>query len=151
MLETALAGLAVRFVPVLGADAGMSASLRAGIGAVHGSTDAVIVSLADQPTMRPESYQRVASTWSGTGAAIVTPRYLSTTSPAHPTLFDARVFDELSELTGDVGARAVIARDPGRVALATMDWSAPRDIDTVSDLAQVEAELRVLSKLDREQ
>jgi hypothetical protein len=36
----------------------------------------------------------------------------------------------------------VIARDPTRVAAATIDWAAPRDIDTIDDLAMVEAEMQ---------
>ena len=140
--EAALAGLPVRLVTAVEAAQGMSASLRTGVEAVKGSVDAIVVALADQPTMRPEAYRRVVSAWITSGAAIVSPRYLPTPVPAHPTLFAASVLDELIGLTGDVGARSVIARDPSRVTVAEMEWPAPRDIDTVADLMHVEAELR---------
>ena len=140
-LERALDGLAVRTIHAPDAGDGMSASLRRGVQAVQGSVDALIVALGDQPTIRPDAYRRVAATWARTGAAIVTPLYPSTTAPAHPTLFAATVFEELTTLSGDVGARSVIARSPARVATASMDWPAPHDIDTPDDLHRVAAEL----------
>ena len=141
-IEAAVAGLDVRVVQALDATDGISASLRCGVELVSDHADAVIVALGDQPTMRADAYQRVVDAWRATGAAIVVPRYPSTTAPSHPTLFHATVFAELRALTGDVGARAVIARDPARVAVATIDWAAPRDIDTIDDLAVVEAEMQ---------
>ena len=141
-IEAAVAGLDVRVAQALDATDGMSASLRRGVELVSDHADAVIVALGDQPTMRSDAYQRVVAVWRATGAPIVVPRYPSTTAPSHPTLFDATVFAELRALTGDVGARAVIARDPTRVAVATIDWAAPRDIDTIDDLALVEAEMQ---------
>jgi molybdenum cofactor cytidylyltransferase len=141
-IEAAVAGLDVPVVQALDATAGMSASLRRGVELVSDQADAVVVSLGDQPTMRPDAYRRVVATWRATSAPIVIPRYPSTMAPSHPTLFDATVFAELRALTGDVGARAVIARDPTRVAAATIDWAAPRDIDTIDDLAMVAAEMQ---------
>jgi molybdenum cofactor cytidylyltransferase len=141
-IETAVAGLDVRVVQAVDATDGVSASLRRGVDVVSDQAHAVIVALGDQPMMRPDTYRRVVATWQATGAPIVIPRYPSTTAPSHPTLFDATVFGELRALTGDVGARAVIARDPTRVAAATIDWAAPRDIDTIDDLAMVEAEMQ---------
>jgi molybdenum cofactor cytidylyltransferase len=48
-------------------------------------------------------------------------------------LFAASVFAELLELTGDRGARAVIERDPSRLAVVDIDFPMPRDIDTPED------------------
>ena len=141
-VEAAIAGLPLRTIRAEDFADGMSASLRRGVTALRETVDAVVVALADQPTLRPEAFRRVVAAWIETGAAIVTPRYRSSAAPAHPACFSAAVFDELLELRGDVGARAVIARDPDRVAVVSMDWSAPRDIDTVDDLALVAAELR---------
>ena len=61
-----------------------------------------------------------------------------------PTLFSAAVYDELLALRGDVGARAVVIRDPSRVAAAALEWPAPRDVDTQDDLAAVIEELSAL-------
>src|SRR5687767_1765770 len=141
LVDAALAGLPVRSVHASDYADGMASSLRRGVEAARDTADAIVVTLADQPSMRPEAYRRVVATWASTGAALVVPRYADAMVPGHPTLFAASVFEELLDLRGDVGARAVIARDPARVASAPIEWSAPRDIDTVEDLAQVTAEL----------
>jgi molybdenum cofactor cytidylyltransferase len=147
-VEAAISDLAIRAVRATDFADGMSASLRAGVNAVRGTVDALIVALADQPTVRPDAFRRVVAEWIATGAAIVTPRYRESTAPAHPTLFSSSVFDELLELQGDTGARSVISRAPDRVAVAAMDWPAPRDIDTADDLDRVAAELRQRATAD---
>ena len=137
----ALRGLNVRIAHEPSFADGMAASLARGVQTLQGSVDAVLVSLGDQPGMRPDAYRRVAARWRETAATIVIPRYAGSEAPAHPVLFGAAVFDELCALSGDVGARSVIARDVSRVAEAAFDWPAPRDVDTPEDLALVHAEL----------
>jgi molybdenum cofactor cytidylyltransferase len=104
-------------------------------------TDAVLIALGDQPGMRPDAYRRVVSRWLETRASIVVPIYAGSSTPAHPILFSGAVYDELLALRGDVGARAVVTRDPSRVAEAELQWPAPRDVDTQDDLAGVIDEL----------
>jgi len=65
----------------------------------------------------------------------VAPRYRGT--PGHPVLFDHSVFAELRALDGDRGARAVIERDPSRVAIVEVDAPPPGDVDTPEDLARL--------------
>ena len=48
-------------------------------------------------------------------------------------LFHRRVFPELLALSGDVGARAVLERDPSRVVLVAFDLPMPPDVDTPED------------------
>jgi molybdenum cofactor cytidylyltransferase len=147
-VEAAISDLPVRTVRAGDFADGMSASLRAGLNAVRGTVDALIVALADQPTVRPDAFRRVVAEWIATGASIVTPRYRESTAPAHPTLFSSAVFDELLELQGDTGARSVIGRVSDRVAVAVMDWPPPRDVDTADDLERVAAELRQRATAD---
>jgi CTP:molybdopterin cytidylyltransferase MocA len=120
----------------------MSASLKYGVQALR-EADAIVVALGDQPGLRPDAIRRVVSRWRETGAAIVVPRYESDDRPAHPVLFASSVYHELIALEGDVGARSVIAREPGRVAVAALDWAAPRDVDTSDDLKLAAEELTV--------
>jgi molybdenum cofactor cytidylyltransferase len=119
---------------------GMAVSLRRGVETLRSSVGAVIVALGDQPTVRPDAYRRIVAAWRESRSAIVVPRYRGPAVPAHPTLFDASTFDELLGLSGDVGARSVVTRDPTRVAQVELDWPAPRDIDTPADLAVVARE-----------
>jgi CTP:molybdopterin cytidylyltransferase MocA len=53
-------------------------------------------------------------------------------------LLDRRVLDEASNVSGDVGARDLIARDPERVAFVDVNADPPRDVDTVDDLSALE-------------
>jgi CTP:molybdopterin cytidylyltransferase MocA len=47
------------------------------------------------------------------------------------------VFDELRALDGDAGARAVVRRDPARVAVVRVDAPMPPDVDTPEDYARL--------------
>jgi CTP:molybdopterin cytidylyltransferase MocA len=49
-------------------------------------------------------------------------------------LFDRAVFDELTLLEGDVGAKSVISRSPERVAFVDMSAPQPIDVDEPGDL-----------------
>ena len=132
-VQDALVGLPVRVVYEPRFADGMAYSLRRGIEAL-GTADAVVVALGDQPGLSPDAYRRVAERWLESRAAIVVPRYAGSIAPAHPELFDAALFPELLALDGDVGARAVIARDASRVVEVAIEWPAPRDVDTIEDL-----------------
>ena len=140
-VTVALDGLHVRIAHEPAFADGMAVSLARGVEALQGSVDAILVSLGDQPGMRPDAFRRVADRWRDTAAQIVIPRYAGSEAPAHPVLFDGVVLDELRALRGDVGARSVIARDASRVVEVALDWPAPRDVDTPEDLALVHVEL----------
>ena len=139
-VASSLDGLSVDIVYAPAFAEGMSASLKRGVEALR-DAEAIVVALGDQPGLRPDAIRRVVSRWRETRAAIVIPRYDSSDHPAHPVLFAASVHDELVTLHGDLGARSVIASDPGRVAVAALDWAAPRDVDTADDLKVAAAEL----------
>ena len=47
------------------------------------------------------------------------------------------LFPELCALSGDRGARGVIERDAGRVALVPFDVPMPPDLDTPDDYARL--------------
>ena len=119
---------------------GMAASLKRGVETLAAAS-AVVVTLGDQPGLRPEAIRRVVERWRETHAQIVIPRYAGDDRPAHPVLFARSVFRELLALDGDVGARSVILREPGRVAVVALDWPAPRDVDTVEDVKLAAADL----------
>jgi molybdenum cofactor cytidylyltransferase len=133
-VEQALDGLPVRVVREPAFADGMALSLRRGVVALARDVDAILISLGDQPSMRPDAYREVASRWSASRSPIVVPRYADGTGPAHPVLFAAEIFAELLALEGDTGARSTITRDPSRVAEAALPWPAPRDVDTPEDL-----------------
>lgn len=106
---------------------GMATSLVAGLAACA-DAKAVIVALADQPGLAPEVVRRLLDAWR-TGAPLAVPVHEGRTG--HPVLFDARLFDELRALTGDVGAREVVRRHWAEAA--RVDAAPLRDLDTPAD------------------
>ena len=58
--------------------------------------------------------------------------------PGHPRLFDRRLEPDLLRLTGDTGARDLLAADPGRVRRVEVgDLGSDADIDVEADLERV--------------
>jgi molybdenum cofactor cytidylyltransferase len=118
-------------------DQGQSSSLRAGLEALAPATEAIVVGLGDQPTVPRMVVPGLIRRWRETGQPVVAPRYAD--GRGNPVLFAATLFPELRAVTGDQGARAVIARDPGRVALLELEEPMPPDVDTPEDLARLRA------------
>jgi molybdenum cofactor cytidylyltransferase len=146
-VRAALDGLPVRFARNPRPDDGLSGSLRAGITALSADTEAVIVALGDQPVMRRTVLPALIARFHRGDAAIVAARYAGVQGT--PVLFSRTVFAELSALTGDQGARAVVERDPGRTAFVDLPDAMPRDVDTPGDLDALRRELP-LADADRQ-
>jgi molybdenum cofactor cytidylyltransferase len=131
-VTTALGGLPVQSVPCAEYASGQSASLRAGIAALGAEVAAVVVLLADQPFVTAAIVEALVTEWRASGAAIVAPIYRGVRG--NPVLFDRAVWGELLAVTGDKGAREVIAADAGRVRTVAFDDDRPlADIDTPAE------------------
>lgn len=130
-VQEALAGLPVRTVVNPRFAEGLSTSLRAGLAALDPDTEAVVVTLGDQPLVDPEVTRRLVAAYRARGAPVVVARYRD--GRGHPVLFAASVFPELQAASGDEGGRAVIARVPERVVEVPVDAPAPADVDTPED------------------
>jgi molybdenum cofactor cytidylyltransferase len=128
-VEEALAGLPVTAVRNPDAGAGMGASLACGARALPVDLDAVLVALGDMPDLAPRHIAALLDEFDPeAGAAILRPRFEG--RPGHPVLFAAAYFDELATLSGDEGARAVIAAHPEAFrAVAVDDPAVCRDLD----------------------
>jgi molybdenum cofactor cytidylyltransferase len=138
MIRTVLAPLDVRFVANPRPEAGQGTSIAAGAAALGAGTEAAIVALGDQPRVPAEIVPALIGTWRRTGQAIVAPVYRGVQGT--PVLFDAAVFPELIALTGDAGARGVVAARPERVARVSVDHDMPADVDTPEDFARLHVE-----------
>jgi molybdenum cofactor cytidylyltransferase len=114
-----------------GAAEGMGTSLAAGVRAAA-DADGWVVALADMPFIRAETIRAVVGALEG-GAAIAAPAYRG--QRGHPVGFGKSCFEELSALSGDHGARELLARHRASLTLCeTDDPGALRDIDRPSDL-----------------
>ena len=127
----ALAGLAVELVANPNAAAGQSTSVRAGIVALPPGAEAALIALGDQPFLPEDVIPRLCDALRSMNKPIAAPRYRD--GIGNPVLFGAAVFPELLALDGDRGARSVVERDLGRVALVDFDLPMPQDLDTPED------------------
>lgn len=110
---------------------GMASSIRAGVARLPSSCDAVLVMVVDQVAVTTEDLKRLVSAWRRQPEYIVAARYGMTTGV--PAIFPRSTFSDLQSLRGDVGARALMQRNPDRVVRVPMP-SAAIDIDTPEDL-----------------
>ena len=106
---------------------GMSASLRAGLGALPGTDEGVIV-LADQPNVSPAAVARVRSAPGPAARAV----YGGT--PAHPVVIRRPLLERAGELSGDAGFRDLLGE---AAEVECSDLGDPHDIDTRDDLEVV--------------
>jgi molybdenum cofactor cytidylyltransferase len=142
-IRSALTGFDARFVVNPHADRGMGSSIACGVSALAPDTTAALIALADEPMAGRAALLRTVERYEAGGVSIVAPTYRGVSG--HPVLFDRSTFDELLALSGDRGARAVVERDPGRVAVVEMNEMQPIDVDTPADLARVTAQAQFIT------
>jgi molybdenum cofactor cytidylyltransferase len=134
-LRMALDGLDVRLVVNPRPEAGQGTSIAAGVAALPPETEAVVVTLGDQPRLPPRLVADVLATFRREGKPIAAAVFQGTQGT--PVVFAASLFDELRALDGDAGARAVVRRDPGRLAALHVDTPMPPDVDTPDDYTRL--------------
>lgn len=91
-----------------------------------------VIALADMPYIKPDTIEAIAHA-TNAGAAIVAPVYQG--KRGHPVGFCAKFRNELEQLTGDEGARAILKRHADQIELLECnDPGVLADIDTPQDL-----------------
>lgn len=109
---------------------GQASSLRAGIdAAAEGSEPVAVVLLADQPGVPPDAVRAVVAAVQQ-GATAARTRYDD--GPSHPVAFARTVWRRLSQLSGDRGARDLLAEL--HVAQVEAAGPTPLDVDTPTGL-----------------
>jgi nicotine blue oxidoreductase len=107
---------------------GMGASLRCGLDALLGETEAAVVVLADGPDLSPEAIDRVIEPWREGDADVIAASYGGVRG--HPVLLARSVWKDVP----DEGARAL---DP--LLVPCDDLGHPGDVDYPEDLRPREA------------
>jgi molybdenum cofactor cytidylyltransferase len=133
-VRAALTGLAVKLVHNPDFADGMSTSLRAGVAAA-GAVDAALICLGDMPRLEPRHLDAVIDAYrTGDPDEIIVPT--CDRKRGNPVLWPRSYFPEIAELSGDVGARALIDRHADQVRLLAIDDPAILvDVDTPAALA----------------
>lgn len=125
-------GLPVSLIVNNNWESGVSSSIRVGLQnllLLEPGIDAVMITLCDQPLVNSEKIGRFIEEFERSNAAIIAAKYDEILGV--PALFSREMFDELSNLTGDKGARDLI-----RLTDATFTIDLPEaafDIDTPDD------------------
>jgi molybdenum cofactor cytidylyltransferase len=131
-VRDALDGLGFTFVENPAYETGQSTSVRAGIEALAGVAGAV-VALGDMPFVSPASVTALVAAYrAGLGTALAA---ACDGRRGNPVLFDARYFDALTGVSGDVGGRKILLTGGDSVLVETGDRGVLRDVDTPADLA----------------
>jgi molybdenum cofactor cytidylyltransferase len=115
-------------------DDGLSSSLRVGLDAAaeDPATDAVLIVLGDQPSLRPDVVRSVLAAALTTDRPFVRARYASDDAP-NPVLVRRSGWAAAAGLSGDRGLGPLLAAHPDLVAEVAVAGSNP-DIDTPADL-----------------
>lgn len=116
---------------------GMSTSMRLGlefltsidISPGSSSPDSALIMLGDQPLITSQIINKLIQARHTTGKRIIAPLYDD--KRGSPVLFDASLFPELLEVTGDEGGRSVLERHRQEVSTVEVgNAMANYDIDT---------------------
>jgi molybdenum cofactor cytidylyltransferase len=141
-IRAALGGRPIAFVEAETYADGLAASLRAGIASVPAEAAAAIVCLGDMPLVTGRAIDRLLAAYDpDEGRSIVLPTHQG--RQGNPILWDRRYFPEILALSGDSGARKLLAFHMEQVTEVALDHDAVlRDFDTVDSLATLPERLR---------
>ena len=140
-VETALAGLPVRFAHNPDYAEGLGSSLKAGIAAVPKEADGAIVCLGDMPQVDAPLIDKLLAAFDPEkGALVVVPSIEG--RRGNPVVWARRFFPDLMAVQGDVGARHLIGSYAEAVAeVPVAGQGALTDVDTPESLSAVKAEI----------
>jgi len=110
---------------------GMGHSIAAGVVAC-GDAEGWLILPADMPMVQPSSLLAVAAALAQYPVAFAQHRGRR----GHPVGFSAELYSELKDLTGDEGARRIVARYPSQ-AVELNDPGVLIDVDTAEDLQRL--------------
>jgi CTP:molybdopterin cytidylyltransferase MocA len=111
---------------------GLASSLQAGLAAVPPGTDAVLVTLVDQPGVDERALRRLLRAWRARPGAAAAAAYGG--QPGAPAVLPRRYWRAIRALRGDAGARSLLRG--GEITAVPMP-EAELDVDTPADVARL--------------
>lgn len=124
-MRAAVSDLPITLVENAMPERGISRSVALGLGAVHGSAEAALIGVADQPFLTADALGQLIRAFQP--GRIVVASYQD--HRGSPAIFDRRFFPELLALDGDRGGQVVIDKHPGDVIDVDLPPEMGRDID----------------------
>ncbi|MGH6825539.1 nucleotidyltransferase family protein [Methyloceanibacter sp.] len=117
---------------------GMSTSLRTGLVALPADSDGALILLGDMPEVEGQVLGALMTVFAATGRrAICVPARNG--RRGNPVLWGAAYFAEMMTISGDIGAKQLMARHQEHVTeVAVGSDGIFADVDTPSDLARIE-------------
>jgi molybdenum cofactor cytidylyltransferase len=134
-ITAALRGLDVTIVNNPDFEQGLSTSLRAGLAALPPDCEGVVILLGDMPQIEPSDIGALIVAAKDRNAICVP---VNAGKVGNPILWGAAYFPEMMQLTGDAGAKQLLAKHPE--CIVEVPIASDRiftDIDTPSDLARL--------------
>jgi CTP:molybdopterin cytidylyltransferase MocA len=110
---------------------GIGTSIALAARTLSHAASAILIVLADQPRVAAAHLRSLCAGWSGNRSEIVATGFDGTRGP--PVLLPAACFDDLAALSGDRGAKALLADDRFKVVTVSCPDAAV-DVDTPGDL-----------------
>ncbi len=119
----------VKYLVCNNAHLGMGSTLAEGVSGLP-NWYGVLIALADMPWIEVSTYNRLADAVSIDNIC----RPISNGRSGHPVGFGSKYFEELSELTGETGARSIVRKHGGFVIdVDCSDSAISRDVDFPCD------------------
>jgi molybdenum cofactor cytidylyltransferase len=118
---------------------GMASSIRCGIKTfleIYPEAEGVILMVCDQPFVAASLLNNLIAAYKRTGKPLVACSYEATFGP--PGFFHRSLFEELLQLTGDMGARGVVRQHADAVELILFPEGA-YDVDTEKDYERIKS------------
>ncbi len=134
-IAAALAGLNVRFAHNAAFADGIGGSIATGVAVLAPDTAGAVIVQGDMPALTTALIDRLIAAFIAAGGERVTFPVLADGSQRNPVVWPASAFVELSALSGDRGAKALLeARRGQSVTVTVADTDAFTDIDTQAEL-----------------
>lgn len=116
-------------------EAGQSTSVRAGVrAAMDAEADAVVIALGDMPDVSTATVDTLVESYERGAGTAVAPAYDG--QRGNPVLFDARFFEPLADVSGDIGGREILLTGDDSALIDVGDPGVVRDIDRPTDLSE---------------